>query len=326
MNQVHEANMRVSNSSILIVSQVNSCIGYENILRRNNFKNIYNCKDGVSALQQMENETPLVLVVDSDLPDMDGFELASNVRDIERGESRFTYIILVTDDVFPGQTEYSGQANVDAIVSRRDLPFRLIPQTMSGERIACQINHLLEENTTLASRCGYLEAGQLLDPLTGLGNRRQAMKGMEDMIRQVEARGGAVALLLIKVMDYEQLVAQHGQEIMDEMIISMGHKVRRLVRPLDISTYFDRGVFGIIMQHESLDHCKADSYTRIHQGLALKSFQTRAGFLQPTIAIGACGAGAETGPPKTSSLVAMAMSNLKDDTSGEVKVSVLNPL
>lgn len=318
--------MSASTSKILIIGEVQGCIGYENILRRNNYRNIQVCKDAISGLQKMEHEAPHVLIMDAEMPDMDGFELASSVRDIEKTENRFTYIVLVSDESIHNKIEYSWQANVDSIVSRDSVPFRLAPLVMSGERLAAQMNHLLSENASLHHKCGYLEAGQLLDPLTGLGNRRQAMKGMEDTIRQIESRGGAVAILLIKMMDIVELTKEYGQKIVDEVVVGVGSKIRRLVRPLDIVTYFDQGTFAIVMQHDNLDHCREKSYERIRDGLVLKSFQTRAGFVQPKINIGGCGAGAETGPPKTGNLVAMAMKNLTADASaGGLKVTVLDP-
>ena len=315
--------MRVSNSRILLVSDQQGCLGYENILRRNNFKNIHTCNDGISALQKMEHDSPDVLIMDANMDDMDGFELASNVREIERAEHRFTYIVLISDELH-NKIEYTWQANVDAIIPREAVPFRLVPQVTSGERLSGLTNQLLHENLDLNQKCGYLEAGQLLDPLTGLGNRRQAMKGMDDTIRQIEARGGAIALLLVKLMEVNDLIQEYGQAVVDELIVGVGDKIRRLVRPLDIVTYFDRGTFAIVMRHDSLDHCKEASYERIRDGLTLKSYQTRAGYLQPEIHIGICGAGAETGPPKTGCLVANAMSNLTEDTSG-LKVTVLDP-
>ncbi len=318
--------MRASASKILIIGEVQGCLGYENILRRNNYRNIQSCKDGISGLQKMEHEVPHVLIMDAEMPDMDGFELASSVRDIEKTENRFSYIILISEESIHNKIEYSWQANVDAIIPRDAVPFRLAPQVMAGERLAAQTNHLLTENASLRNKCGYLEAGQLLDPLTGLGNRRQAMKGMDDTIRQIEARGGAVAILLIKMTDVVGLIKKHGQKIVDELIVGVGNKIRRLVRPLDIVTYFDQGTFAVVMQHDSLSHCTESSYERLRDGLVLKSFQTRAGFLQPKISIGGCGAGAETGPPKTGNLVAAAMRNLTSDTStGGLKVTVLDP-
>ena len=80
--------MRASNTNILMIGEVQTCIGYENILRRNNFQNIDVCKDGISALQKMEHDPARILITDAEMPDMDGFELASNIREIERAENQ----------------------------------------------------------------------------------------------------------------------------------------------------------------------------------------------------------------------------------------------
>lgn len=318
-------NMRVSKSRVLIIGDQQHCLNYEAILRRNNFVNIQACHDGISGLQTMEHDRPDILIVDADIPEMDGYEIAANVREIERSENCFSYITMITDRAHSDH-EYAAQASVDATIPKEAVAFRLIPQMMSAERVSQQINLLLADNLDLRQKCGYLEAGQLLDPLTGLGNRRQAMKGMEDTIRQIESRGGAIALLLIKLIDIHELESDYGREVIEELIVSVAQKIRKLVRPLDIVTYFDNGTFAIVMKHDELSHCRATSYERIRSGLTLKSFQTRAGFLQPSIRIGACGAGAETGPPKTGWLVATAMNNLTSQSSEEIRVTVLDPL
>ena len=236
-----ETSMRTSDSRILIVGDVQKSLCYENILRRGNFRNLAMCKDAISALQAMERDFPHILIMDAEMPDMDGYELAAAVRDIERSENRFTYIILVVEEALHDKVEFSWQANVDAVLTTANTPFRLVPQVMSGERLSLLMNRLHKTNTMLQSRCGDLEAGQMLDPLTGLGNRRQAMRGMEDIIRQIEARGGAIAVLLVKIMDVNAQLGSHGEKIVEELIVNVGEKIRRLVRPMDIVTYFDRG-------------------------------------------------------------------------------------
>ena len=318
--------MRASNSRVLIVGDMQKGLYYENILQRGNFRNISHCKDAISALQQMDKDTPYVLIMDAEMPDMDGYELAAAVRDIERSENRFTYIVLVVEESVHDKVEFTWQANVDAILTTENTPFRLVPQVMSGERISIQMNHLHKQNNTLQNKCGDLEAGQMLDPLTGLGNRRQAMRGMDDIIRQIEARGGAIAVVLVKIMDIKSHLGSHGEKITEELIVAVGEKIRRLVRPMDIVTYFDQGTFAVVMKHESLEHCKPSSYQRIMDSLAVKSFQTRAGFLDPDIRIGVCGASAETGPPKTAYLIKNAIENLSADNPEEtLQVTTLNP-
>lgn len=317
--------MRASKTPILLVSPVASSISYEAMLRRNNFLNIARCNDAISALQYLENNPAQVIISEVQMDDMDGFELTNHLREIERTEGRFSYVILVTEKGIHNKIELSWQSKVDAVISKDVLPFRLIPQIMSGERIASQMNRLMTENEDLKSRCNQLEAGQLLDPLTGLGNQKQAVKGLEDMIRQIEARGGAVSLLTIGVRNLAQIEEQHNEGIVEELLMALATKIRRLVRPLDTVTHYDKGLFAVIMQHNKLHDCAPESYQRIYEGVALKHYQTKAGFINPRIAMGACGASAETGPPKIDLIVETAMANLDEsERTGEICVKTLN--
>ena len=49
------------------------------LLERNNFKTV-SAKDGVDALAQLQDYTPDVMLLDVEMPRMDGFELATNIR------------------------------------------------------------------------------------------------------------------------------------------------------------------------------------------------------------------------------------------------------
>lgn len=317
--------MRASKTPILLVSPVTTSIGYEAILRRNNFLNIARCNDAISALQYLEKNPAHVIVSEVEMNDMDGYELTNHLREIEYTERRFSYVILISSQKLHNKVELSWQSKVDAIIDREALPFRLVPQIMSGERIAMQINKLLVENQMLNERCNQLEVGQLLDPLTGLGNRRQAVKGLEDMIRQIEARGGAVCLLFIGVRNLDSLQKEYDDAIVEELIVGLAGKIRRLVRPLDLVTYFDEGLFAVVMQHNQLHDCTPESYERIFEGVSLKHFPTKAGFINPSIVMGACGASAETGPPKVEAMIQMATQNLDEsERAGQICVSIVN--
>ncbi|MCB1643975.1 MAG: diguanylate cyclase [Pseudomonadales bacterium] len=317
--------MRASTTPILLVSPMDSSIGYETMLRRNGFHDIHRCPDGISALQYIETNPVEVIISEIEMSDIDGFELTNNLREIEKTECRFSYVILISHNGTHNKIESSWQSQADVIIPSDVVPFRLIPQIMAGERVSRQMNRLLSHNTELSRRCDQLEAGQLIDPLTGLGNRRQAERGMEDTIRQIEARGGIISVLLVQLLDLIDITMKHDEKITDELIISVADKIKRLVRPLDTVTYFGNGQFAVIMQHASIEDCTAESYQRIYEGLALRQYQTRAGFLSPSIAVGACGAGAETGPPKITTLIETATENLKlSHATRSIRVSALH--
>ena len=60
---------------------------------------------------------------------------------------------------------------------------------------------------------------------------------------------------------------------------AVSDRLGHLVRPLDVVTYFDTGIFALILNQPTIEHCTAACYQRIYDGLRLRSFSTRAGFL-----------------------------------------------
>ena len=239
--------MRASNTRVLIVGEKKDAAQYENMLLSNRFKNIGKCLDPTSALQEMEQNPPHVVIADAELRDIDVFEFAASIRAIERTEKHFTYVIIIGDVSLGTNIDYVRQASIDSFVIKQNFPIGFIPQVMAGERMSLYANDLLTNNAALQERCEMLEPGQLLDPLTGLGNRRQALNCLEDMIKEVEARGGAIALLLIQLADLDVLKSNHEEEVIDQMIVGVGHKIRRLTRPLDVVAHIDHhtaGLFG----------------------------------------------------------------------------------
>ncbi|MEJ2115803.1 MAG: response regulator, partial [Gammaproteobacteria bacterium] len=62
-------------------------------LERNDYK-VVTAKDGVDAVQKLQDFTPALILLDIEMPRMDGYELASNVRNNERLKN--VPIIMIT--------------------------------------------------------------------------------------------------------------------------------------------------------------------------------------------------------------------------------------
>ncbi|MGV8892927.1 MAG: Hpt domain-containing protein [Burkholderiaceae bacterium] len=69
-------------------------------------------KDGVDALQQLQTITPDVMLVDIEMPRMDGFDLTRNVRSDER--LRHIPIIMITSRTADKHRNYAMELGVDA--------------------------------------------------------------------------------------------------------------------------------------------------------------------------------------------------------------------
>ncbi|HYD60652.1 MAG TPA: Hpt domain-containing protein [Noviherbaspirillum sp.] len=84
-------------------------------------------KDGVDALEQLQSVTPAVMLVDIEMPRMDGFDLTRNVRDDER--TRHIPIIMITSRTAAKHRNYAMEIGVNEYLGkpyREDLLLKLI--------------------------------------------------------------------------------------------------------------------------------------------------------------------------------------------------------
>jgi diguanylate cyclase (GGDEF)-like protein len=276
------------------------------------------CEGAVDALQVLEETPAHILIIESDLVDMSATELAEVIRDIDSEKSHFTYIIVLADEL-DEQLAAAAEQDVDQIVPKNDAQ-RLVFAVTAAGRISDCINDLEVNKAALVREREVLRKGQLLDPLTGLGNRRLAEQSLNDMIRQIEARGGAVCLLIIKVGNYEALMEEHDEHIAQELIKAIAERIDGLIRPMDIATYFRDGEFALILLQPSMENCTAECYQRIFDGIQLKSYRTAVGYLEATIGMSLCASHAENGPPLPEKMISVAESHLEEAVSKQTIV------
>ncbi|MFP6809390.1 MAG: diguanylate cyclase [Pseudomonadales bacterium] len=299
----------MSDLPIVVVKGANSILDFfdHELIQ---FPNNRVCYGAVNALQILEDAPAGVVITEVNVGDMNGIELAESIRDIDQDREHYTYIILI-GAVNPRVVETeSFRDNVDVITGtkRVDVLKHLIS---SGSRISKQINDLSSSQASLQRLCNDLRKGQLLDPLTGLGNRSFAEQTLNDTIRQVESRGGAVCFLMISIQNYETVKDTYDTTIAGELVLSVSDRIQALVRPLDMVTYYAPGQFALILIQPSIEQCTAECYERIYQGVKLKSYSTSAGFQEVEIAMSICAGTAERGPPKVNTMMETALGNLE---------------
>lgn len=274
------------------------------------------CFGAVNALQVLEDAPANVVIMEMDAVEMTGFELAEAIRDIDEERNHFTYFILVgamdhervlLDDFHQVIDAVTGTKRVDVIEHL----------TLAGARISLQMNALHASNDSLQYLCNNLRKGQLLNPLTGLGNREYAEQALNSTIRQVESRGGAACIVMISVHNYEEVKETYDTSIADELIVNVSERIQRLVRPLDVVSYFSPGLFALVVIQPNIEQCTAKSYNRIFDGLRLKSYTTKAGFQSVSIGMSICAATAETGAPTIDNMIKFARKELDESVRTE---------
>lgn len=73
-------------------------------------------KDGVDALQHLQSVTPDVMLVDIEMPRMDGFDLTRNIRDDER--TRDIPIIMITSRTASKHRNYAMELGVNEYLGK----------------------------------------------------------------------------------------------------------------------------------------------------------------------------------------------------------------
>jgi diguanylate cyclase (GGDEF)-like protein len=276
-----------------------------------NFSNTRIFGSAVDAVQQLEEAPADVVIIESETDDLNGFEAAEMIRDIETESGHFSYTIMLTvnsEASLAAAKDSASLKDVDAVAFGFT---HLASLLTTGLRLSSQINGLRKLNAELTRTNLVLQKNQLLDPLTGLGNRRFAEQSLNDSIKQIESRGGAVCFLLISVQNYPSIIDQYAEKIGNDLIIEIARKIGNLVRPMDVVTYFKPGIFALVLVQPGIENCTAECYQRIFDGVRLKSYKTAAGFLEADIAMSVCASHAENGPPSPETMIQQANQNIE---------------
>ncbi len=318
--------METSNVPILVVDDSQSATSLlEHILFNADFFNVHFCQGAIEAIQFLEDNPTQILLASWQLQDLDGLELAEHVRELDAEFNHFTYIILYSEDEQNDHIKQAFKSRIDHFLRKSDLQAQLPGIMFAAERITTQFDELLSTRHELEIECNALKAGIMRDPLTGLGNNRQTRQSLDDTIRQIEARGGAVCFLLIGIEGYQQLVEEHSTHIMNELLIAIAKRLLHLVRPLDVVTYFEEGLFALVLLQSSIEQCTPECYKRIFDGIRLKSYMTSAGYLTVKIGMSICASEALTGPPQVEVIINTARDNIPESFNrGEIQVAHLN--
>ena len=270
------------------------------------FSNKLFCDGGVAALQTLEQSPASVVIAEDNTGDMSGIEIAEAIREIDAETMHFTYIILLGGESTE-QVKQAFTSTIDAFVTNSE---DLAQVVVAAGRLSQQINNANRTNTELTIANAELKKGQLLDPLTGLGNRLLAEQGLRDTIKQIESRGGVACVMIISVQNYLTISEKHNQSVAEDLIVSIAEKLQHLIRPLDIVSYFAPGQFALVLMQPTLEQCNAECYQRIFDGIRLKTYKTIAGFLPASIAMSVCASHAENGAPNPNTMIRHTLENL----------------
>ncbi|MEO4045818.1 response regulator [Pseudomonas sp. CAU 1711] len=283
------------------------------------YQDVRFANSAAEALRQLEKRPASVLLADWLMPEMDGLELTGRVRQLDETAEHYTYVILLTGKEGDNVLVEAFDRGVDDFISKAAMNEQLVPRVYAADRLCNTLQRLLNENRMLTLNVASLEQRNLVDSLTGLGNPRYLQQKLQDCLRQVESRGGALCYLLIGLQEGEQLRQQYGGGFWNEVLHGVARRLQQLVRPLDVLGRVNDTHFGMIAMLDDLQECSPSSFKRLYEGLNLKAFKTSEGFIGLKAGIALVGLDAKSLPIEPAHLFAEAGRLLPDSyASGRV--------
>ncbi len=303
--------------SSAIIGRALSQAGYQDVRFANS---------AAEALRLLEKRPASVLLADWLMPEMDGLELTGRVRQLDETAEHYTYVILLTGKEGENVLVEAFDRGVDDFISKAAMNEQLVPRVYAADRLCNTLQRLLNENRMLTMNVASLEQRNLVDSLTGLGNPRYLQQKLQDCLRQVESRGGALCYLLIGLQEGEARRRQYGNGFWNEVLHGVARRLQQLVRPLDVLTRVDDTHFGMVALLDDLHECSPSSFKRLHEGLNLKAFKTSEGFISLKAGISLVGLDAKSLPVDPQYLFAEAARLLPEAYSSGRVSAVRLPL
>jgi diguanylate cyclase (GGDEF)-like protein len=181
--------------------------------------------DGKGAWEELQKpDAPALLVLDWEMPGMDGIDVCRKVRARESGHPR--YIILLTarrgtEDLVAGL-----EAGANDYVGKPFDPAELRARVDVGRRFVELYDQLLASQRAL-------EHLARTDCLTQLMNRGAILTRLYEEVARTKRQGSTLALGIMDIDHFKRVNDTHGHAAGDQVLREVVRRLRVAVRPYD---------------------------------------------------------------------------------------------
>ncbi|MEM8709428.1 MAG: diguanylate cyclase [Planctomycetota bacterium] len=195
-------------------------------------------RGGKEALKKALQEKPALLIVDQEMPDLNGLEVVKALRRSSVGASM--YILLLTGSHTNELLVEAFDAGVDDFVTKPFLPTALTARIKAGVRIAKLQAKIERDRKTILEQLAdknalnrKLRTASLTDPLTALPNRRHAMNRVEVEWKATERNGIPFSVVMLDIDKFKAVNDNFGHDVGDEVLIATAQAIKGALRGED---------------------------------------------------------------------------------------------
>ena len=244
--------------------------------------------DAQQALFRAAEDDCDLFIVSLGLANYDGLRLCSQLRSLERTRNLPILMIAEPDDrarVLRG-LDLGVNDYLPRPIDRNELLARVRTQ-LRQKRYADSLRNKVQQSIALA----------LVDPLTGLNNRRFLENHLATMLEQAQRRRAALSLMIFDIDHLKNVNDTHGHDCGDEVLKGFADRLRRVVRGGDLLCRLGGEEFVIVMPNVAIE-VAAKIAERTRTAIEEEPFIIdKAGRSIPiTVSVGVAGRGADSDP------------------------------
>ena len=195
-------------------------------------------KDGAEALKMALETNPDIVIADYMMPEMDGLELCRLLRKTDAG-SRM-YFLLLTGRTEPEMLIEAFDAGCNDFVTKPFVPALLGARIRGGVRVVRLQRKVDADRVTMERQMAELgvlthklRTAAMTDALTGLPNRRHAMKRLEGEWAFTMRTGRPLSLIMADIDHFKQVNDRHGHDAGDAVLVETAKLLARSLRESD---------------------------------------------------------------------------------------------
>ena len=181
------------------------------------------------ARQALAHETPDIVLLDVDLPDVDGFAIARLMRQDPR--------LALVPIVF--------------LTARRSLADEMEGLRAGGDDFLVkpvERSHLLQVVLTRTERGRRIRELVHRDGLTGVLNHATLMAELEHAVAFARRHGEPICFLMLDLDHFKRINDTHGHLIGDQVLMHVARTFRKVIRHSDLLGRYGGEEFGIILR------------------------------------------------------------------------------
>ncbi|GGX59721.1 GGDEF domain-containing response regulator [Saccharospirillum salsuginis] len=267
-------------TSILIVDDTKfSSALIQRMLQSAGFRDIRIADNAIDALDALKQRPAELLLADWLMPGMDGLELTQLVRELNRRQNHFTYVMLLTAKEDDAAMQQAFAQGVDDFIGKTQLKTQLQARVHAGQRLSRLHNSLLERERQLKEQFRVVTRMNRLDAATGLGNAQFIRQQLERGLLQMKGRAGHLGLVLCRLDNLAELEQRYGRALKKEIIRQASQRLKEHSRPLDDIARLGENTLGLLFYGPGDSVASQALIRRLDQAIFTKAYSTSAGFV-----------------------------------------------